>query len=107
MVEFAHRFLGLFVRPLVTLDGERFQFGSTWYSGKDIEGIKLFVPNAIETLFFPAFPANATVLLRDGSRIRIHGREVFRRDRKPRIGFWVGRSDAFDELVRYFQQLCE
>lgn len=105
MALYGHRQLSIFFRPLVETSDTGFCFKGKQYGWNDVSDLSVWEPDVAfrSLLGYPAAIPRAKIFLKDGKKIRINGRVLEKKGRKPRVGFSSCKSDAFDELVALFK----
>jgi hypothetical protein len=103
MSVFGHRHLSFFFRPVVELTSDGFIYRGQRYPWSAVKTVDVSDSPLRALAGFPAAIPRATITLEDGTQIHLNARVLERRDRKPKVGFWSHKSDAFDELVGLFK----
>ena len=103
IAEYGNRQLNLFYKPLVAILEDGFQFKGKKYSWDDVKEIMVWDPPLGLFWGVPFGWARASILLKDGKKIRFHGRLIERKGHKSKLGHLSNKNDVFDELLSLFK----
>ena len=98
--EYGHRHLGTIYTKLLTLDDCGFTYKNKEYTWNDVSHVKSYdTAWWALVLFTPSAFYISYIIMKDGTKIRLHGRALEEKGKKPQIDHLFGYSDAYKELV--------
>lgn len=102
---YGHKQLDLFFIPLVKVSEDYFEYKSKKYAWNEIKEVLIWNPfSDMGGIFGTAAAARATIILKDGKKIRIYSRILHKKGSKYKIDFISAKSSVFDELIKIFKE---
>ena len=105
MEVYGHNQFNLFFVSLIRIHNDGFFFKDKKYSWRDVKDVYVYDPFPdLGGIFGTGTTPRATIVLNDGKKCKIHARVFVKKGVKSKVGFFSGKSDAFDEIISLFKK---
>ena len=91
-------------KPLLSIRTDGFEYENNFYQWSDIKKIKRYDSPFWSLFFYQAGTPLAYIFLMNGTKIKIRGRYLEESGKKAKVDFIVGRTEAYKELIKIFEE---
>ena len=99
---YGHKQLNYFFRPLISVTDSGFIFRKKRYTWNDIETFDHWCPRSGMAKILSehsGISPSATIILKNGEKIKLNARVLEKKGKKDRADFFNGKTNAFEELL--------